>query len=88
MKKLCTNGRYLSWESGEPFFYLGDTAWEMFHKLSREEIQYYCNQRARQGFNAIQAVALAEYDGLTVPNFYGQLPLCFENDLPDHYSEA
>ena len=31
----------------------------------------------------MQAVALAEYEGLTVPNYYGKLPLCFENNLPD-----
>lgn len=83
MKKLCVKDRYLCWETGEPFFYLGDTAWELFHKLSREEIEYYCKERSRQGFNVMQAVALAEYEGLTVPNYYGKLPLCFENDLPD-----
>ncbi len=83
MKKLKIQGRYLAWEDGEPFFYLGDTAWELFHRLSREEMAHYFSQRARQGFTAVQAVALAEFEGVTVPNYYGRLPLCFTNDRPD-----
>src|SRR5262249_20351894 len=31
--------------------------------------------RRRKGFNVIQAVILAEFEGLTKPNQYGQLPL-------------
>ena len=73
--KLKTQGRYLSHADGRPFFYLGDTAWEMFHRLTHEEIDFYLTTRAKQGFNVIQAVALAELEGLTIPNMYGRLPL-------------
>jgi hypothetical protein len=73
MRKLTVKGRYLSWEDGKPFFYLGDTAWEMLHKLSREEVDHYLSVRSRQGFTAIQTVALAEQEGVTVPNYYGRL---------------
>ena len=58
-----------------PFFYLGDTAWELFHRLNREEADRYLAARARQGFTVIQAVALSEVDGHSVPNPYGFLPL-------------
>ena len=77
MKKLKVHegGRYLKWENGEPFFYLGDTAWELFHRLSKAEIEYYLSIRAAQGFNVIQAVALAEFEGLHEPNAYGRSPL-------------
>ena len=34
---VSANGRFLTWTDGEPFFYLGDTAWELFHRLNREE---------------------------------------------------
>ncbi|MBZ0297131.1 MAG: glycoside hydrolase family 140 protein [Anaerolineae bacterium] len=61
--------------SGAPFFWLGDTAWELFHRLSREEAELYLDNRAAKGFNVIQAVILAERDGLHTPNVYGQLPL-------------
>ena len=43
--------------------------------LNREEATRYLEDRARQGFTVIQAVALAELDGLTIPNPYGHLPL-------------
>jgi hypothetical protein len=35
----------------------------------------YLENRAAKGFTVIQAVVLAELDGLTVPNVYGELPL-------------
>ena len=35
MRKLTVSGRNLVWEDGEPFFYLGDTAWELFHRTTR-----------------------------------------------------
>jgi WD40 repeat protein len=60
---------------GKPFFYMGDTAWELFHRLNREDADKYLEKRARQGFTVIQAVAIAEFDGHTVPNAYGHLPL-------------
>lgn len=83
MKQLCIKGRYFAFSDGTPFFYLGDTAWELFHRLSREEIALYLETRAAQGFTVIQAVALAEKEGLTVPNVYGRVPLLETNGLPD-----
>ncbi len=83
MRTLKAQGRYLAWDDGTPFFYLGDTAWELFHRLNREEMDHYFAERARQGFTAVQAVALAEFEGVTVPNAYGRLPLHFADGLPD-----
>ena len=51
----------------QAFFWLGDTAWELFHRLNREEADKYLKNRA-EGFTVIQAVAMAEFDGLTEPN--------------------
>ena len=73
--QVSDNRRFLAYADGRPFFYLGDTAWELFHRLNREEADHYLADRARKGFTVIQAVALAEEDGLNVPNFYGHLPL-------------
>ena len=83
MKTLNVQGRYLFWDNGEPFFYLGDTAWELFHALNREETEHYFAERKRQGFTVVQAVALAEMEGVTTPNAYGRLPLCLTDGLPD-----
>lgn len=72
---VSENHRYLATEDGQPFFYLGDTAWELFHRLNREEAFTYLANRAAKGFTVIQSVVLAELDGLSVPNPYGHLPL-------------
>jgi Protein of unknown function (DUF4038)/Putative collagen-binding domain of a collagenase len=77
--KVSDNQRFLVQEDGKPFFYLGDTAWELFHRLTRDEAAAYLKQRREQKFTVIQAVALAEFDGLTEPNAYGSLPLT-DND--------
>ncbi|BCW96504.1 MAG: glycoside hydrolase family 140 protein [Fimbriimonadales bacterium] len=79
-------GRYLVTERGTPFFYLGDTAWELFHRLTREEAERYLNDRASKGFTVIQAVALAELDGLNTPNPYGERPL--HNNDPANPNDA
>jgi len=73
--EVAPNNRYLQYHDGTPFFYLGDTAWSLFHRLNREEADRYLQDRARKGFTVIQASALAEIDGLDVPNAYGDLPL-------------
>ncbi|MCX7664944.1 MAG: glycoside hydrolase family 140 protein [Gemmataceae bacterium] len=77
--KISENKRYLMTTEGKPFFYLGDTAWELFHRLNREQAEKYLKDRAVKGFTVIQAVVLAELDGLKDPNPYDQIPLK-END--------
>jgi hypothetical protein len=73
--QISASKRFLVKEDGSPFFYLGDTAWELFHRLNREEAELYLTHRAAQGFTVIQAVVLAEFDGLRAPNPYGHVPL-------------
>lgn len=73
--KVSANQRYLITEDGKPFFWMADTAWELFHRCTKEEALIYLKKRASQGFNVIQAVALAELDGLEFPNPEGELPL-------------
>jgi len=73
--RVADNHRYLEFEDGAPFFYLGDTAWELFHRLNLAEAQFYLRNRAAKGFTIIQAVALAELGGTDIPNANGDLPL-------------
>ncbi|WPP53249.1 glycoside hydrolase family 140 protein [Catalinimonas niigatensis] len=84
--KVSDNKRYLIKEDGTPFFWLGDTAWELFHRLDREEATMYLEDRADKGFTVIQAVVLAELDGLNTPNPYGDSPLI--NNDPTQPNEA
>src|SRR5450432_123550 len=72
------NGHYLL-RDGKDFFWLGDTGWELFHRLNREQADQYLKTRSRQGFTVIQAVMLAEFDGLHAPNAYGDLPLLHDD---------
>jgi hypothetical protein len=75
MLRVSENRRFLVTAENQPFFWLGDTAWELFHRLDRDEADRYLRRRAEQGFTVVQAVALAELGGLTDPNSYGHLPL-------------
>ena len=77
--KVSENHRFLVTADGKPFFYLGDTAWELFHRLNHEEAELYLKDRAGKHFNVIQACVLAEFNGLAVPNAFGHLPLA-DND--------
>lgn len=83
---VSENKRFLVFEDGMPFFYLGDTAWELFHRLNKEETETYLENRREKGFTVIQAVVLAEYDGLNTPNVEGERPL-IDND-PTKINEA
>jgi hypothetical protein len=79
--RISENNRFLTYNNGNPFFWLADTGWELIHRLSLEEIDYYFDVRKKQGFTVIQVVVLPEEDGLRVPNYYGQLPLIELNPL-------
>lgn len=84
--RVSANKRFLVKEDGSPFFWLGDTGWELFHRLTREEADLYLKNRAEKRFTVIQAVVLAEMNGLHEPNAYGEIPL--ENDDPTKPREA
>jgi hypothetical protein len=84
--RVSDNKRFLVTSDGRPFFWLGDTAWELFHRATREEAERYLQKRVQQRFTVIQAVALAEFDGLNVPNAYGETPL--RNNDPTQPNEA
>ena len=77
--KISNDQRFIVYENGEPFFWLGDTAWELFHRTTPEEADLYLANRAAKGFTVIQAVVLAELDGLNEPSSNGERPL-IDND--------
>lgn len=78
--KVHSSNRILADETDKPFFYLGDTAWELLHRLSLPEVRDYFHDRKAKGFTVIQTVILPELDGLHTPNEYGYTPLI--NDDP------
>jgi hypothetical protein len=72
--KVSENHRFLVTADGQPFFWLGDTTWELFHRLNREDAIKLFDNRAALKFNVLQSVAIAELEGHTDPNPYGHLP--------------
>ncbi|MBO7108250.1 MAG: DUF4038 domain-containing protein, partial [Verrucomicrobia bacterium] len=44
--RVSDNKHFLQHQDGTPFFYLGDTAWELFHRLNHEEADLYLADRA------------------------------------------
>ena len=83
--QLSGDKTHLETRDGKPFFWLGDTAWELVHRLDKNEISEYLKNRQEKGFNVIQTVALAEMDGLNTPNAYGDSPL--NNNDPTQLNE-
>lgn len=79
--KISENQRFIIHEDGTPFFYLGDTGWELFHRLNKDETERYLENRRAKGFTVIQAVALAELDGLNTLNAEGNKPLINNDPL-------
>jgi len=76
------NHHYLAYQDGKPFFWLADTAWEMLHRLNRDETETYLENRKEKGFNVIQTVLISEfihYDKLT--SYYNDS--IFINESPE-----
>ena len=82
--KVSPNKKFLTTNDGKPFFWLGDTDWEMCHRLTREEVEIFIDTRSQQGYNVLQIVALAEFNGVREPNRYGDYPL--NNEDPTQLS--
>src|ERR1035437_1613032 len=48
--KVSPDKRFLLKADGMPFFYLGDTAWELFHRTDRKQAAMYLQKRAEQNY--------------------------------------
>lgn len=87
--RVSENHRHLVTTAGEPFLWLGDTAWALFYKLNRDEIRLYLDDRQSKGFTVIQAVAYWYPHGEdgpgphNAPNAYNHRPFQGEEDAPD-----
>ena len=89
IKVSDSNPHYLQYEDGTPFFWLGDTGWEMFLRLSREDAKWYIDIRKNQGFNIIQAVLITEFEGINKKGYYNNLPFIDGNpENPDLNSDS
>lgn len=77
--KISANGRYFTNAQGQPFFWLGDTAWPLFTQYRLDEANAYLADRAAKGFTVIQGV-IAWFGGerpdatSVSPNEHGHYP--------------
>ncbi len=71
--KVSDSGRSLERINGDPFFWLGDTGWLLFSKLSREEAELYLDDRRSKGFNVIQVMVIHNTERAV--NVYGDSAL-------------
>ncbi|WP_257668590.1 glycoside hydrolase family 140 protein [Parapedobacter tibetensis] len=69
---VSNNSRFLVDGEGNPFFWLGDTGWLLFSKLTKEEAELYLQDRKDKGFNVIQVMVLHM---LKATNAYGDSAL-------------
>jgi hypothetical protein len=69
---ISENHRFFADGNGKPFFWLGDTGWLLFTKLTREEAVSYLDDRAQKGFNVIQVMLLHD---LSATSVYGDSAL-------------
>jgi len=69
---ISENHRYFADGNGNPFFWMGDTGWLLFTKLTREEAVWYLDDRAQKGFNVIQVMLLHD---LSATSLYGDSAL-------------
>ena len=65
---VSENLRFLQHANGQPFFWLGDTGWYLFNRLTREEAIQYLDNRAAKEFNVIQCMCIPY---LPLTNAYG-----------------
>lgn len=64
--RVHVDGRYFQQADGVPFFWLGDTAWLMTQKLTRDEIKSYFANRHAKGFNVVQLCAVQFLNDKTI----------------------
>ena len=77
--RVSPDGHYLMQSNGEPFFWLGDWAWELFKTPTRDDVDKYLKDRANKGFTLILAPATGDFAPLSRTNPYGQTPF-LKND--------
>jgi len=78
------NGRTFTDQSGNPFFWLGDTQWELCRSLQLDDVRVVVEDRRQKGFSVLQVILTGVGDG-TGPNVAGDTP--WRDDDPDTPNE-
>ncbi len=65
---ISTNNRYLIKQDSTPVYLLGGTAWTMPENCTREDVDFYLNDRKEKGFNYVQIVAARDLNTSSISN--------------------
>ncbi len=79
--RVDATGHYFASEDGNPFFYLADTAWLLFCRLTEDEARELFADRASKGFTVIQAVVFRDLFEPNTPNVAGTRPFASEEEM-------
>jgi hypothetical protein len=75
LKKTADAAGFLTDTNGKPFFWLGDAAWSLIAQLSREEADFYLDDRSRKGFTVVMVSLIEHKFAAHAPaDKYGDLP--------------
>ena len=67
--KVSDDRHYLILENGRPFFWLGNTAWLLPERLTRDEVDFYLSREREEGYNVEQIQVL---NAIPTFNIYGR----------------
>ncbi len=56
--KISDNHLYLIHENGQPFFWMGNTAWLLPERLNRDEVEFFLTREREEGYNVEQIQVL------------------------------
>lgn len=92
---VSPDGHFLAGSKGEPFFWLGDTAWDLFDRTDRAEAEAYLLDRTHKGFTVVQVSLLplflgANGVGMGV-NRFGEIPFIrgeFSQPNPRYFEQV
>lgn len=82
---VSSSGRYFTAGDRRPFFWLGDTQWELFRAFPPVDVRAILESRRRRGFSVVQVMLTGVGDG-TEPNVAGQKP--WANDDPSNPNDS
>ncbi len=74
-------GHYFARDDGSPFFYLADTVWMLFCRLTEDEVRELFADRASKGFTVIQAVVFRDLFEPNTANVDGIRPFASEQEM-------
>ncbi len=86
--RVSNDGRHLIRKGdGQPFFLLADTVWNATHLLDRDDMVFYLDRRAAQGFNTIFFSGVSESGG-NEANAYGDTPYVNDDFSKPHVTSG